>query len=230
MIPSVRRILVALLALIAIIAGCVGSAPAASGSAGAPITKAQAVAFARAVNLTKGDLHGATAEEVQASEPESSLSKIVRCAHSGTVARPVDEETSVLFVGHNFVASLVRLMPSAAVAAAELASLASGRGHVCFASAAKAEETGYKETPPIRATFVPLVKLLGAGAIGVHTLSEFPGGPKSSVLHASVVLFRVGPAEIVFLTLGPRQFPPATEGRLLALLHGRAEAHELELS
>ncbi|MGC2374362.1 MAG: hypothetical protein WA484_10855 [Solirubrobacteraceae bacterium] len=36
---------------------------------------------------------------------------------------------------------------------------------------------------------------------------------------------RVGPAEIVFLRLGVRRFPPASKSQVLSLLYSRTEAH-----
>jgi hypothetical protein len=65
--------------------------------------------------------------------------------------------------------------------------------------------------------------MLGAGAIAVHAVA----GKEQKGLHEDEVLFRVGPALIILFTLGERDLPAATEGRLLSLLHSRAEAHKL---
>jgi len=45
--------------------------------------------------------------------------------------------------------------------------------------------------------------------------------------YSDAVLFRVGPAVILFLATGRQPFTAATERRLLSLLHSRAEAHKL---
>lgn len=226
--PRARRL--TLVATVALVAGC-GSDAASSNSAGMPVTKSEAVAFAQAVNLLPSDLPGAVTEHAPgASEPQSSLSKVIRCARPGRVSQPVGEESSAVFAGHNLfaVVSLVRVMPSEGVAAEELAALASKRGHVCFANAAKIEGgEPHGQTPPIKATFVPLVKLLGTGAIGVHTVSRLPHTAASELFYTGIVLFRVGPSEITLITVASKRFPTATEGRLLALLYSRAEAHKL---
>jgi hypothetical protein len=245
MISCVLRVAGASLVLAGLAAG--GAAIAMGGSTGAPVTKSEAVAFIHAVNLTPTDLPGAKELDVPSTPQapserprpdEGSLAQAIRCTHSGIVRhRPIDEATSLLVNGPNLVGSLVRVMPTEAVAAAELAAFASRRGHVCFARSAKVEVTAenepHEDAEPVKTTFVPLVKLLGKGAIGVHTLSRPEPAAKQrrpaapATIHTDGALFRVGPAEILFITVGRRQFPPATEGRLLALLHSRAEAHKL---
>jgi hypothetical protein len=231
--------------LVALVAGGATIASAGSGSASAPITKKQAVAFARAVNLTASDLPGAKkveppSYEVKQDEKEAAASflKTMRCARPGIVThRPVYVESSGLVDTPWDVASSVRVMPTEAIAAAQVAAFASKRGHVCFARADQIVVSSANEPPegpePIKATFIPLVKLLGVGAIGVHTLSRtvYPATrlhPRTSVLlYSDSVLFRVGPAEIALSAVGKTQFPAATERRLLALLHSRAKAHPL---
>jgi hypothetical protein len=245
MIPCMFRVAIASLVLAGLVAG--GAAIAMGGSTGAPVTKPEAVAFINVVNLTPTDLPGAKEFDVpstpmapseQPRPDEGPLAQAIRCTHSGIVRhRPIDEATSLLANGPNLVGSLVRVMPTYADAAAELAAFASRRGHVCFARSAKVEVSSenepHEDAEPAKATFIPLVKLLGKGAIGVHTLSRLEPTTKQrhpampATIHTDGALFRVGPAEILFLTVSPRQFPPATEGRLLALLHNRAEAHEL---
>jgi len=235
MIRPVRRIVATSFVFAAFAAGGETVAVAASG-ASTPISKAKAVAFAQAVGLTTSDLPGAGKIEPPPREPttNTTLFMALRCARPGIVIRrPVDEDASILDDGRSAVVSVVRVMPSEAIAAAQLAAFASRRGHVCFARGTQVEVTSENEPReaayPIKTTFVPLVKLLGTGAIGVHTLSKLPHTPNSAVFHTGGVLFRVGPAEILFITLGAKQFPPATEGRLLSLLHSRAEAHKLQL-
>lgn len=222
------------LVLVALAGVGVALALAGSGSASAPITKTQAVAFALAVNLTASDLPGGKKVEPPPNERQThtTLLKVVRCANPAIVNhRPIDEDASTFEYARSIVASLVRVMPSEAIAAAELSAFASMRGHVCFARAAQVEVTSEDEpreaSNQIKATFIPLVTLLGTGAIGVHTLSKLPHARGSQVIHTDGVLFRVGPAEILFITVGRTPFPAATEGRLLSLLHNRAEAHKL---
>ena len=227
-IRSVKPISVMSLVLVAVTAGSVRIAFAAPGNVGSPITKTEAIAFAQAVNLSASDLPGARQVTLPETEAKNALSKELRCARPGIVThRPVGADTSTLLDAQGGVASLVRVMPTEAIAAAELAAFASRRGHVCFARGATPKDEPGEVSDLVKATFVPLVKLLGSGAIGVHTVSKPPHTPKSAALHVDGVLFRVGPVEILFVSYGTAQFPPATEGRLLALLHGRAEEHKL---
>jgi hypothetical protein len=234
-----RRWIVAMsIILVALVAGGVTIALAGSGSATAPITKAQAVTFARAVNLAASDLPGAKkfeppSYEVARDEQETaaSWSRTLRCARPGIVIhRPIDVEKSS-FVGSRWlVGSVVQVMPTEAIAAAEVAAFASRRGHVCFARAADVQITS-ENAPlgpyPVTATFIPLTRLLGSDAIGVRDLVRESFKGKHWFLHSDAVFFRVGPAEIAFSAVGKTPFPAATERRLLALLHSRAEAHKL---
>jgi hypothetical protein len=222
----------------ALVAGGVTIAVAGSGSATSPITKAQAVAYARAVNLRASDLPGAKkfeppSYEVARDEQETaaSWSRTLRCARRGIAAhRPVHVEPSVVVDAPWNVGSDVRVMPTEAVAAAEVAAFASRRGHVCFARAADVQITS-ENAPlgpyPVTATFIPLTRLLSSEAIGVRDLVRESFKGKHWFLHSDAVVFRVGPAEIAFSVVGKTPFLAATERHLLSLLHSRAEAHKL---
>lgn len=224
--------------LVALAAGGVTIALAGSGSATAPITKAQAVAFARAVNLNASDLPGAKkfeppSYEVARNEQEAAASwaRTLRCARPGIVIhRPVHVASSILVDAPWDVGSDVRVMPTEVIAAAEVAAFASRRGHVCFARATDVQITS-ENAPlgpyPVTATFIPLTRLLGSEAIGVRDLVSESFKGKHWFLHSDAVFFRVGPAEIAFSAVGKTPFPVATERRLLALLYTRAEAHKL---
>ncbi len=241
---SVQRFAAFSIVLVALVAGGVTIALAASSSAGTLITKTQAAAFAQAVNLAASDLPGSSKLELHI----TCLSRRARLANgeaevlwpkrfgalvptlsaigqSTKTSRLEDSE-------HDIVGSIVRVMPTEAIVTKELTGLASKRGHACFARAATlpvSSENEPAEAPgPIKATFIPLVKLLRAGAIGVHTLSKVPDAKTSAGIHNDGVIFRVGPAEILFATLGKQRFPPATRRRLLSLLHNRAKAHKLQ--
>ena len=220
------------LVLAALVAGCLTSAVAASGIASTPITKAEAVAFAQAVNLRAGDLPGATELPAGHESTGASQDEEPRCARPRRMLRrPLYAEASLLSDPDAiFVASAVGVMRTEALAEAELSALASPRGRVCLARAlgevVSVEGEKRLTSVPIKVTFVPVAKTLGPGAIGLHVLAKLPHTPKTAVLHADEVLFRVGPAEIFFLTLGVRRFPTATEARLLSLLYSRAEEYK----
>jgi len=223
MIRPVRRIVATSLVFAALAAGGETVALAASG-ASTPISKAEAVAFVQAVNLRVSDLPGAEKSPLGvAFTPNHSV-----CARPRTANHPIAVQGTSLIAPHGIVLSAVQVMSTEAVAAAELSALASHRGRVCFANHLAPTVTGEGEKTvayvPIKVTSLRLTNMLGVGAIGFHVLSRPPKTHVTGV-HTDGVIFRVGPAEILFLTFGGRQFPPATEGRLLSLLYSRAEAN-----
>jgi len=232
--------------LVILIAGGVTIAVAGSGSASTKVTKAQAVAFAQAVNLRESDLPGAKAysfgEHFERSFEHSigaSRDEELLCGQSKIPSRRVGGAASALSgAGYPFVASVVLVMRSEAFAKAEVAALSTGRGHACLARQLGRVESveGEKKVTSFTAkvTFVPVAKALGPGAIALHVLAELPPAhekderqSKATFTHVDAAIFRVGPAEIFFLTFGVRPFPSATEGRLLSLLYSRAKAHKL---
>jgi len=234
------------LALVALIAGGVTIAVAGSGNASASITKAQAVAYAKAVNLRASDLAAAkaysfgehfehSAEHSIGASPEEQL----LCGQSKMPSRRVGGAASALSgARYPFVASVVLVMRSEAFAKAEVAALSTRRGHACLARqlGRVVSVEGEKKVTSFAAkvTFVPVAKALGPGAIALRVLAELPPAhekderqSKATFTHVDAAIFRVGPAEVFFLTFGVRPFPPASENRLLMLLHSRAEAHKL---
>jgi hypothetical protein len=253
----VRRIVPTSLALVVLAAGAVAIAQAESGGPAAPITKAAAVAFAIAVKLRAGDLSGAEALPRRNNAEDISHIAALSCGrkvHSSFLGGAV----SFFAARYGFVGSVVVVAPTDALAKVKVAALSSSRGRVCLARKLGESETvglGESETieggksvtsvtsHTVKATFVPVEKLLGPGAITLHVLAELPPldesganpprtlkhapKPKGTLLYAGATFLRVGPAEILLLTLGARRFPPATEGRLLTLLHSRAEANKL---
>jgi hypothetical protein len=237
MIMLVRRIVVISLVVLVLLASGVVVALAASGGESTPISKTQAVAFAKAVNLRASDLPGAKRGELPSyerrqneREAQVSWAKLVRCArHHLAAHRPIDvgAPVSLLLDGPWIVGDGVRVMRSESVAASEVGAFASKRGHVCFSRADQVSVTSANEPPekpePLKTTFLQLGRSLGDAAIGVQTVSNALG----STLYSDVVLFRVGSAEVVFSADGRQPFPAATERRLLSLLYSRAKAHKL---
>ncbi len=228
--------------LVILIAGGVTIAVAGSGSASTKVTKAQAVAFAQAVNLRASDLPGAKTfpmGELSGHPIGASREEQLLCSQSKVPSRRVGGAASALSgAGYPFVASVVLVMRSEAFAKAEVVALSTGRGHACLARQLGRVESveGERKVTSFAAkvTFVPVAKALGPGAIALHVLAELPPAhekderqSKATFTHVDAAIFRVGPAEIFFLTFGVRPFPPATEDRLLTLLHSRAEAHKL---
>jgi hypothetical protein len=140
------------------------------------------------------------------------------------VHRPIHVGGSLLLDVPWLVVDAVRVMPSESPAASELGAFASKRGHVCLARSDQVTTTSANEPPEnpaaLKTTFLQHGRSLGAGAIGVQTVTNGP-------IYSDAVLFRVGPAVIEFGAIGRQPFIAATEHRLLSLVHGRAEAHKL---
>jgi hypothetical protein len=184
MIVPVRRIVVISVVVLALLTCGAVVALAASGGERRPITKAQAVAFAKAVNLRASDLPGAKRQEPPSyeraqdeREAQKSWAKTVRCARQDlAVYRPIHVGGSLLSDGPWFVSAEVRVMPSESIADAELGAFASKRGHVCFARADQVTVTSENEPPenpePLKTTFLQLGRSLGVGAIGAQTRSS----------------------------------------------------------
>ncbi len=164
---------------------------------------------------------------------DSSPGDGLHCARIGKLRnRPLAREASLLNDHDELVVCGVVVLGSEGLAEAQLAALGSRRGRVCLARELGETVSGDGITS-FAVKVVPVVRVLGRGAIGLHVLAEQqvelrPGVRDRTLLHTDAVLFRVGPAEILFYTLGAkRQFPAATEGRLLTLLYRRAETHRL---
>ena len=233
------------LAVAAVVAG--GVTVALAGSSGsAPIDKAAALAFIRAVNLQAGDLAGFAPFGGEAGSPPEGTeiqSSALRCGHRGKPrGRAIDGAASLLVDrSEEAVASAVVVMPSEALAKAEIATLASRSGRRCLSHALRLSGPGGSGYA-IKITLVPVSDTLGQEAVDVHVLAtlqrsrfrrrrfgkhRFP--PPAKIVYSIGAIFRVGAADIVFYALSTRrQFPDAaTERRLLSLLYSRANAHQL---
>jgi hypothetical protein len=249
------RIAASALILAAVAGG--GTALAVTGSSSAPITKSQAITFGHAVVFKEGDVPEGKLFELPPSvdeEPENRrrTEEPVRCrAVRYPRAHPIAAIRSIFTDPYGFVGSYALVMRDEALAKADAAAVASAKGRSCIARGLGEQFSieqgrGKRDTSFARKiTFVPVTRLLGPDAVVVHVLVEIPppteleaelrrygahlrlGKPRASFVHVDVALFRVGPSEIVFLTAGHRQFPAATEGRLLALLYSRAKTHKL---
>jgi hypothetical protein len=158
MILLVRRLAVISVVVLAVLASRVVVALAASGGESRPITKAQAVAFANAVNLRQADLPGAKTEELPSyeraqdeREAQKYWAKTIRCArHDFAVHRPINvgAPKPILVDGPSVVTADVGVMSGESVAASELGAFASKRGHVCFARADQVGPVTPANEPP----------------------------------------------------------------------------------
>jgi hypothetical protein len=251
MIRCMRRIAGVCVILLALAAGGVIVGLSIAGGAGTPITKPDAAAFARAVNLQAGDLPGFApfvregpppdGSPPDAAEIQESQESALRCGHRGKPrARAIDAAGSLLVDRfEEGVGSVVVVMPSEALAKAEIATLASRSGRRCLAHGLPGPRSAVYA---IKVTFAPVASALGQEAVDIHVLAtlqrsrlrrrrfgkhSFPAPVK--IDYSIGAIFRVGVADIVFFALSARrQFPDAaTERRLLSLLYNRANAHKL---
>jgi hypothetical protein len=236
-----RRIAAMSFVVVVLIAGGVTIAMAGSASTSTSITKGQAVAFARAVNLRAADLprfkNVGLAPEPQ---PRTNTSdpKFARCA-GVRPARYLASVQSPGFIRGSFgtqaelVTSKVIVLPTASLAARELTTLTSARGRSCFARLIQPESTSATETHLSidrvswsSPTLQPPAHHFKVRVEG--TLTGINARNRPIDLYIDVLGFINGPAQIYLVASGwgtPAR--SSTERHLLALLHTRAEAHKL---
>jgi hypothetical protein len=136
MILSVLTRTALLLVLVALAAIGVTTALARSGSTSTPITKADADAFAQAVNLRVSDLPGATALRGAIFAPEAVQYVALKCGLQGRPGIvPVGGGELWLANSRAQVGSIVVVAPSDYFAEAEVAGLESQGGRTCLARA-----------------------------------------------------------------------------------------------
>jgi hypothetical protein len=233
-VPRIAATSLVLLVAATLVAGCGGSGHSAS----TPIMKAQAVAFAHAVNLRAADLparqwlvggpetvwtrakHGdllSVCESTRApsSEVTQINSLVLRLKPGGQAAYPHSAR----------VQSVVYVMPNTQLAWQELAS---ARECVARQLARGRLETiglGAQHFAPLHATLpgVPVAELRSW-----VTLPELTATGLSVRSYQDRFVFVVGRVEVALsATESPHPFPTATERHLLTMLHSRAEGQEL---
>jgi len=207
------------------------------------VTTAQAVAYARAVNLRAGDVREMSSDyaEGEAPAPTSANFEFARCYGGVSPARRVlkihSPEFSAGRGAHSqLVNSYVEVWPSAAVAARHSATYMSSRGRACLL---RFQEESRRRTnkqrggalhigPYIVAT-VPN-PLPGVSRSFLRTIAQpmVRGGHIRLYIYHDLFSFISGPAEIELQAIGfSRPVSAATEKRLLLLILSRAQAHKL---
>jgi hypothetical protein len=224
------------------LAGCGGSGAAASGigtpHASSPITKEQAVAFAKAVNLRAADLpdmRATTPEHERGTMPEDR--QLARCDGGVDPYRRIAQIHSDAFTGVSEgelerIGSEVELMPTAALTAQNNGAVRSPRGLKCVAHLL-AQEVAHERTGKARYGSVTISKL-ATPLPGVDETFQYritttiTAGLRRIPLYIDLLGFVSGPAEVDVTAIGAPQ-PASTEAeqRLLSLLYSRAEAHKL---
>jgi hypothetical protein len=240
-IRSITKLL--LVGAAAILLGCGGgsnssTASTASTSHSSP-GRTRAVAYAHAVNLTLADLPGAriVAGEREARAPSAAAIRFARCA--GAVdprlrIADVDSAKFALGAPGRQIKSGVEVLPSAALAARNLAAVSSARGRACLARFLSQAARSAAPTQSGHVSISSLPDLLpgSQGYLGlrvtfpISTRNPVNGRPVQTQLTLDEFVFISGSAEI---TLSARTIkapiPTATERRLLALLVSRAHQH-----
>jgi hypothetical protein len=232
------------LATVALLSACGGhsrSTPRATTPSPRPretLTRPQALAFARAVNLTEADLPGfiPRSRHEHHTAGEARLEReMLRCAGPVGAGAGIAEVKSPSFelrrdVLDLSVSSEVGIARSAALAARELAAIRSPRVRACFTryleSLARSErvrgatpgrvniQTG---TPPAPGA---------AGSFGWRITETFTVQHTGLPLYVDILGFVVGSARVTLVSSGAlRPFPAVIQQRLFSLLLARAQAH-----
>ena len=250
--PGVSARLSTLLLVATLLAGCggrdqstgSGAAKQAKSRSAAPhaATRAQALAFARAVNLTSADLPGFRHSPKHDSETQREkrfTERLRRCAGvSGSASAggggALAEQDSGSFrlqrdVIELSVSSEVSVERRADLAARELAVIRSKRVRECFASYLNLV---LKSQSHAGATLKPVSIQAGtppapgaAGSFGWRITEPFTVRGVRVSLYVDILGFVIGPARVTLVSSGAvRPFPAQIQQRLFALLLARASA------
>jgi hypothetical protein len=220
-----------------------GSASSPPGTAGGSLTKARALAFAHAVNLTVTDVPGFTATPKQhsTSASERRLEQELRGCTGGSGARALGTRNGVAEAGSpNFelkrgildltVSSEVSVAQSAAQAAGALSAIRSARVRACVSryltQLLRSEHTGgatvtgvsiASGTPPAPGT---------TGGFGWRVTAKLVYRGIRFNFYLDILGFVDGPAQVTLTSSGAlRPFPAAAEEELFSQLLARAKAH-----
>jgi hypothetical protein len=198
-----------------------------------PAAKAQAIAFAHAVNLTAADLSGFTGspakEDSLQSEAESAA--LLRCAGVAEW-HPVAEVASPRFESgpehEEQVMSTVTVMPTAALAEKDDAAIRSGRGEACIEKEIRQGLTRGHGSAYVSVSKVEEGSLEGPdvpGSFEFETSTDITVGEGGSAgAYMDLLGFTEGPVEVL-LTVGDTSQPinPEAGQHLISLLFKRAQ-------
>jgi hypothetical protein len=204
-----------------------------------PLTKAQASAFARAVNLRAGDLLGfraSSGHEQETAADKLLERKMLHCTRGVGLSNGLAEASSKDFereatASPQSVSSNVAVVQTPALAAKELAAIRTNHVRACLSHyfdlffsthssrlAAIGPVSISQGSPPAPGT----TGSFGWRITATLTLNGSVGLP----VYLDILGFVDGPAQVALVTSGLSEpFPAATEQRLFALLVERARAH-----
>jgi hypothetical protein len=213
-------------------------------SAGTPLTRASATAYAHAVNLRAADVPemsgagSAEGEPPQTPSSQRSSSAFSRCFGGVSAnARLVKIHSPEFSVGRaaqsQIVRSTVEVWPTAALAVRNNAAYFSSRGQRCFLRYLQAARLQLKrraaklQLGPLRVATVA-APLPGTTDGRLRTIDDTRNGHVRIHIYHDIFTFIIGPAEIELEATGfSKPIPTATEERLLSLLLKRAKASTL---
>jgi hypothetical protein len=238
----------ALLTLGALVAACASGCGSGSGQTGSTAaapralshsspTLAQAVAFARAVNLTAVDVPGFTASSTHESETEQEKRlqrRLRQCAGPiGSGAALAREQSPAFKLKQGIldlgVSSEVAVARTSALAASELAAIRGARVRACFSHYLdmllnSKNSHGAQLSPVSIASGTPPAPG-AAGSFGWRITAGFTVDRVRLSLYVDILGFVVGPARVTLVSSGAlRPFPAAVQQRLYGLLLARASA------
>jgi hypothetical protein len=225
MILPVLRIIAGWLAVATaagMIAGCGGSGSE-SGASG-QVSRAQALAFAHAVNLRPADIPKAKPKSFETttahagSKPESAE---FLCAPPSTRKHALGEVRSATFARTGGIAnSAVRVLDSEAAATAAVAALAKQHALSCLPAS--------EGTLRVSVSQLPATLPGGHPVAALRTTASATGASNGPHFYTDTYVFSAGPAEVALAVVSALKTPDVTtEQRLLALLYARALAHKL---
>jgi hypothetical protein len=236
-----------ILLAVGVFAGCGGTAASVGGvtsPTSGPTTKAQAAAYAHAINLKAGDLPGftSTGSEAEAPEPGRYGLEDIGCRGGVNPTRRIAKVDSTEFsAGSAFsgkvIKSIVEIWPTPVLVAFNNTTSHSSRGRACFMHYLNAvheqinrEREGRMQIGPFRVTTVPN-PLPGVSHSFLTTINEtrlLRTGAIRAHIYRDVFEFISGAAEIELEAVGfGHPVPAPTEGKALQLLVGRARANNI---
>jgi hypothetical protein len=211
---------------------------AASAATASPLTKARALAAARAVNLTAADLPGFTVssrKQTKTTQEKGYERELLRCLGPQAAGTQLAEAGSKDYeLSHGIlqlgVSSEVSIAPTPAMASAKLAAVRSPRVRGCFAhyferllkgqryaGAAIGPVSLASGTPPAAGT---------TGGFGWRVTATLDLHGVRVSFYLDILGFVYGPATVMLFSTGALEpFPAAAQQHLFGVLLGRAKAH-----
>jgi len=218
-------------------------APGARGApagAGRTLAKAQAMAFARAVNLRPADVPGfrASSEHERKTAAEKRLEpELRRCLGSSAETKGLVESSSKGFeraagIASQSVSSEVTVAQAPAVVDKELATIRGGHLPAClshyFDLLLESQNIHGASIGPVSTKQGSPPAPGMTGSFGLRFTTTVTVSRVRIPFSIDILGFVDGPAEVSLFTFGvPRPFPAAVEERLFSLLLERAKTHKI---